>query len=173
MNRAVDALAREMGTIRTGRASAALVEGIKVEAYGGLMPLQQVAGISVPEARLIVIQPWDRTLLGAVERALQKSDLGLTPANDGNLIRLPIPTLTEERRKDLVRLVRKHAEEGRVEVRRLRREGNEELKAAEKEGKITQDGYHHLVQKVQELTDRTIGRLDEVLSRKENEIMEE
>jgi ribosome recycling factor len=169
---AIDALTREFSTLRTGRATPALLDGIRVDAYGGHTPLNQLAGVTAPEARLIVIQPWDKSLLQAIEKAIQKSDLGLTPSNDGQLIRLPIPTLTEERRKDLVKVARRLAEDCRVEVRQRRRESNELLKAAEKEGAITEDELRKYTTKVQELTDRSVSKIDEILARKEKEILE-
>lgn len=173
MEKAVEMLARELAGIRTGRASPALVEGLKVEAYETTMPLNQLAGISIPEPRLIVIQPWDRTVLPQIERALMRSDLGLTPSNDGNVIRLPIPELTEERRKDLVRLVRRQGEDGRVTIRHIRRDANDRLKAEEKAGDLSEDEYRRLATQVQELTDKFIKRVDEILTGKESEIMEE
>lgn len=172
MHHTEEALARELAALRTGRASGALVEGLRVEAYGGLTPLNQMAGITVPEARMIVIQPWDRSLLPAVEKAILKSDLGLTPSNDGQVIRLPIPPLTEERRKELAKVARHKAEECRVSVRLARREANEHLKAWEKDDVITEDEHRHVSHKVQELTDKSIAHLDETLARKEKEILE-
>lgn len=172
MQHSHEALARELAGLRTGRASAALVDGLRVEAYGGVVPLNQVAGISIPEARMIVIQPWDRTLVPAVEKAVLKSDLGLTPSNDGQVIRLPIPQLTEERRKDLVKVARHKTEECRVSVRQARRDANDHLKTWEKDGAITEDEHRHVSQKVQELTDKSIAHLDEMLARKEKEILE-
>jgi len=169
---AIDALTREFATLRTGRASPALLDGIKVEAYGGQTPLTQLAGVSAPEPRLIVIQPWDKSLMQAIEKAIQRSDLGLTPSNDGQVIRLPIPTLTEERRKELVKVARRLAEDCRVEVRLRRRESNDLLKLAEKEGAITEDELRKLTTKVQEATDKSVGRIDELLARKEKEILE-
>jgi ribosome recycling factor len=172
MHKAEEALSRELASLRTGRASTALVDGIKIEAYGSTTPLSQLAGITTPEPRLIVIQPWDRNIIGDIERAILKSGLGLTPANDGQVIRLPIPPLTEERRKDLVKLARHKGEEGRVSVRQARREANDELKSREKDGDVTEDEHHRIAAKVQELTDQGIARIDDVLGRKEKEIME-
>jgi ribosome recycling factor len=143
-----------------------------VEAYGQLMPLNQVASISVPESRLLLVQPWDRTILSAVEKALHKSDLGLVPNTDGNVIRLAIPPLTEERRHDLVKVVKKHAEEARVSIRNIRRDANEHLKKAQKDGSISEDDSHKGMDKVQELTDKYVKEVDSVLKAKEEEIME-
>lgn len=172
MERAVEIMHREFSSIRTGRATTALLDGIKVEAYGSTVPLVQVASLSAPEPRLLAVQPWDRSLIPEVEKAIQKSDLGLTPSNDGTVIRLPIPQLTEERRKDLVRLVRRVAEEGRVAIRNVRRESNEELKKREKNKEISEDESRRLADQVQNLTDELISELDGMLSNKEKEIME-
>jgi ribosome recycling factor len=172
MEKAIDVIQREFASIRTGRATTALLDGLRVEAYGSTVPLQQVAGLSAPEPRLIVIQPWDRSLIPDVEKAIQKSDLGLTPSTDGAVIRLPIPQLTEERRKDLVRLVRRMAEEHRVAIRNVRRDSNEELKKREKTKEISEDGSRRLTHEVQELTDKMIRELDGLLAGKEKEIME-
>jgi ribosome recycling factor len=172
MRKSVNAFRRELAGIRTGRATTALLDSIKVEAYGQTMPLNQVASVSVPEARLILVQPWDRTIVPDVEKALHKSDLGLVPNTDGNVIRLPIPPLTEERRQDLVKVVRRHAEEARVSVRNVRRDANELLKKAQKDGTISEDDSHKAVDGIQELTDRYVEEIDKVLKAKEAEIME-
>ncbi len=172
MEKAVEAIRREFSSIRTGRATTALLDGIKVEAYGSTVPLVQVASLSAPEPRLLVVQPWDRTLISDVEKALQKSDLGLTPNNDGTVIRLPVPQLTEERRKDLVRLVRRLAEEHRIAIRNIRRDCNEELKKREKSKEISEDESRRLTVQVQELTDKYIAEMDSTLAGKEKEIME-
>jgi len=172
MEKAVEVTRREFASIRTGRATTVLLDGIKVEAYGSTVPLVQVASMSAPEPRLLVVQPWDRSLIPDVEKAIQRSDLGLTPSNDGTVIRLPIPQLTEDRRKDLVRLVRRVAEEGRVAIRNVRRDSNEDLKKREKTKEISEDESHRLGDEIQELTDEYIAELDEALSRKEKEIME-
>jgi ribosome recycling factor len=172
MEKAVEVIQREFTSIRTGRATTALLDGIKVEAYGSPMPLVQVASLSAPEPRLLVVQPWDQTLIPEVEKAIQKSDLGLTPTNDGTVIRLPIPQLTEERRKDLVRLVKRVAEEGRVAIRNVRRDSNEDLKKREKEKEISEDESRRLTQQVQDLTDKYIKEMDGILTEKEKEIME-
>lgn len=171
MNKAVDSVGRELGGIRTGRASATLLDGIKVSAYGSMVPVKQVANVGVPDPKLIVVHPWDRSLLGEVEKALLKSDLGLTPTSDGNVIRLHVPALTEERRRELVKLVKKLAEEGKVAIRNVRREANERLKIAEKNGEISEDEARRAQKKTQELTDKYSKDVDEILEKKEEEIM--
>lgn len=165
-------LKKELAEIRTGRAATSLVENVKVECYGSTMPLNQVASIGVPEKRLIVIQPWDKSILPEIEKALLKSDLALTPNNDGNLIRLPIPTLTEERRKDLIRLVKRLVEEGRISIRNVRRDAMEHLKATEKEGKVSEDDAKRGHDRIQKTTDQYISQVDEILRKKEEEILE-
>lgn len=172
MGKSLVAFRRELGGIRTGKATTALLDGIKVECYGQVMPLNQVASISVPESRLLLIQPWDRTIVSEVEKAIHKSSLGLVPNTDGNVIRLAVPPLTEERRHDLVKLVRKHAEEARVSVRNIRRDANEHLKSGQKDGAISEDDSHKAVDKVQKLTDKYIEDVDTSLTAKEKEIME-
>jgi ribosome recycling factor len=172
MKKAAEAVAREFGGVRTGRASLALLEGIQVESYGALAPLHQVANLAVPDRRVITIQPWDPRVLPAIERAILKSDLGITPANDGKLVRLTLPPLTEERRKELGKVVRRMAEEGRVVIRNLRREANDRLKALEKEKQISEDDLKRATQQVQDLTNRTIKDVDDALAKKEKEILE-
>jgi ribosome recycling factor len=171
MKKAIEALRHELTTIRTGRAAPALIEGLEVEAYGAAAPLIQLASISAPEPRLIVVQPWDRSLIRPIEKAIQASDLGITPSNDGTVIRLPIPTLTEERRKDLVRLLHKKLEEGRVEVRTLRRHSHEEMRKKEKDAGISADELKRLEQTLQKLTDRYVLEVDEIGEAKEKEII--
>ncbi|HOE12766.1 MAG TPA: ribosome recycling factor [bacterium] len=171
MEEAVEACRQEMARLRTGRASAALLDGVTVEAYGTRTPLRQLANVSVPEARLIVVQPYDKSIIGDIERAINKSDLGLTPNSDGKLIRLTIPPLTEERRKDLVKVARKLAEEGRVHIRTIRREANDDLKRAEKDGDIPEDDARKMQDHIQELTDQFIEKIDKALEEKEKEIM--
>jgi ribosome recycling factor len=166
------AMRREMARTRTGRASTALLEGITVEYYGAKTPLNQVAGLSAPEPRLLLIQPYDRSVINDIERAILQSDLGLVPQNDGKLIRVPIPELTEERRRDLVKHVRKVAEEYRVSMRNHRRDANELLKELEKDGDLTQDEMHRGQEKTQEITKDYTERLDKILKAKEDEIME-
>ena len=172
MKKAIEALRRELATIRTGRAAPALVEGIEAEAYGTPTPLIQLASISAPEPRLIVVQPWDRSLIKPIEKAIMTSELGLTPSNDGTVIRLPIPPLTEERRRDLVRVLHRKVEEGRVEVRTLRRHAHEELRKKEKDGEISADELHRLEKHLQDLTDRYVLQVDEIGAAKEKEILQ-
>ncbi|MDZ7262254.1 MAG: ribosome recycling factor [candidate division KSB1 bacterium] len=172
MKKAVDSTRAELARIRTGKASSALLDSVRVNYYGSLVPLKQVASINVPEVRLITVQPWDRNMITEIEKAILKSDLGLTPVNDGVIIRLPIPQLSEERRRDLVRIVKKLGEEGRIAIRNTRRDANERLKKAEKEHQISEDDSHRGQDKIQELTDKYIKEIDELLKRKEQEIME-
>jgi ribosome recycling factor len=172
MRRAVEVMERDFSAIRTGRASPAIVERIAVDYYGTATPLNQLAGISVPEPHMIVIQPWDRGVLGAIEKAIQRSDVGLVPNVDGTVVRLVIPALSEERRRDLVRVVHKRMEEARVEVRQLRREAAEEIREEEREGDIGADEAHREMEKLQQLTDRWIAEVDRVGGIKEQEILE-
>jgi ribosome recycling factor len=172
MDQSVAVLRKELGKVRTGRASTALLEGIVVDYYGASTPLNQLATLSAPEPRLLVIQPFDRSAIGEVERAILKSDLGLTPANDGKIIRVPIPQLTEERRKELVKHVKRIAEEFRVSIRNHRREAIEHLKESEKKKEMTADDFKHSQDRVQKITDDFIVRVDKVLKAKEEEIME-
>ncbi len=172
MQRAVEVMERDFSGIRTGRASPAIVERVAVDYYGTPTPLNQLAGISVPEPHMIVIQPWDRGVLGAIEKAIQRSDVGLVPNIDGTVVRLVIPPLSEERRRDLVRVVHKRMEEARVEVRQLRREAAEEIRAEEREGDIGADEGHREMEKLQQLTDRWIAEVDRVGGVKEQEILE-
>jgi len=170
MEETVDSTRRELAQIRTGRASLALVDGINVECYGGRSPLKQVASLSVPEARLIVIQPWDRSILAEIEKAILKSELGITPSNDGKVIRLQIPPLTEERRQELAKLVRKLGEEGKVRVRNLRRKANDEVKQGEKDGDIPEDEGKRTIDRIQEMTDDFIAKIEAVIEEKTKEI---
>jgi ribosome recycling factor len=172
MNRAVDAMERDFAAFRTGRASTALVERLTVDYYGTQTALNQLAGISVPEAHQIVIQPWDRSVLGAIEKAIQKSDIGLVPNVDGTVVRLNIPPLTEERRKDLVKSVHKRMEEARVEIRNLRRDAADELKKEERDGTVGTDEAHRQHETLQKTTDRWIGEVDRLGQAKEQEVME-
>jgi ribosome recycling factor len=171
MARAVEAMERDFQGIRTGRASTSLVERIHVEYYGTQTPLNQLAGISVPEAHQIVIQPWDRGVLGAIEKAIIKSDIGLNPQVDGTVVRLNIPPLTEERRKEIVRVVHKRMEEARVEIRNLRREAADALKREEREGDVGADEAHRQHDQVQRLTDRFIADVDRLGGAKEEEVL--
>jgi ribosome recycling factor len=172
MDKSVESAAHEFNTVRTGRASAALLDRIQVDYYGTMTPLQQLATINVPEPRLITIQPYDPGSIKAVERSIQESDLGLTPSNDGKLIRLPIPQLTEERRKELVKVVRHLAEEGRVAVRNIRRDVMHDLKELVKNGDVGDDEERRAEERVQKLTDEHVTKIEELLKRKEAEIME-
>jgi ribosome recycling factor len=172
MARAVEAMERDLAGLRTGRASTSLVERLQVEYYGTQTPLNQLAGISVPESHQIVIQPWDRGVLGAIEKAIQKSDIGLVPNVDGTVVRLNIPTLTEERRKDLVRLVHKRMEEARVEIRNLRREAADSLKQEERDGTVGTDEGRRELDTLQKVTDRHVADVDRLGSAKEQEVLE-
>jgi ribosome recycling factor len=172
MKKAIEALRRELATVRTGRAAPALVEQLEVEAYGTPTPLIQLAAISAPEPRLIVIQPWDRNLVKAIEKAILASQLGLTPSNDGTVIRLQVPTLTQERRRDLSRLVHRKVEDGRVEIRTLRRHAHEELRSKEKTAGVSADEMKRFEAQLQKLTDRYILHADELGEAKEKEILE-
>lgn len=172
MEKAIKALKKEMTKVRTGRASTALLDDVKVEYYGVLTPLSQVATLSVPEARLITVQPWEKNLLPAIEKAIFKADIGLTPSSDGQLIRLPVPALTEERRLEMVKLIKRMAEDARISVRNARRDANENLKMLEKEKEITEDDQKRGEKDVQTLTDEYIGSIDTVLQTKERELME-
>ncbi len=171
MEDAVDNMRRELSQLRTGRASPALLDGILVDAYGTKTPIRQLANISVPEARLIVIQPWDKSIIDDIVRAIQTSDIGITPNSDGKLIRLSIPPLTEERRRDLVKLAKKIGEEGKIRLRQIRRETNDSLKKAEKSGEIPEDESKHLLDEVQKVTDKYTDKIDDILNEKEKEIM--
>jgi ribosome recycling factor len=172
MSRAVEAMARDFQAFRTGRASTALVERLTVDYYGTQTPLNQLAGISVPEAHQIVIQPWDRAVLGAIEKAIQKSDIGLVPNVDGTVVRLNIPPLTEERRKDLVKSVHRRMEEARVEIRNLRRDAADDLKKEERDGSVGTDDARRQLDQLQKTTDRWIGEVDRLGGAKEQEVME-
>ncbi len=172
MRRAVEIMERDFSSIRTGRASPAIVERIAVDYYGTATPLNQLAGISVPEPHMIVIQPWDRGVLGAIEKAIQRSEVGLVPNVDGTVVRLVIPPLSEERRRELVRVVHKRMEKARVEVRQLRREAAEEIRDEERDGDIGADEAHREMEKLQQLTDRWIAEVDRVGGIKEQEILE-
>lgn len=172
MQKAVDALARDLAAIRTGRASPGLVEHIKVNYHGVLTPLNQIASIAVPEAKMILIQPWDRDSVRAIEKAILTSDLGLNPTSDGTFIRIPIPPLTEERRKELIKVVHKRLEEARIELRNFRRDGIEKLRQAEKDKEISQDQYTRAVDQLQKLLDNFIYKVNSIGQEKEKEIIE-
>jgi ribosome recycling factor len=172
MDKTIDSLQDEFKKIRSGRANAGLVEGLVVDYYGSKTPLKQLASVSVPEPRLIVIQPWDKGALSEVEKAFHKSDLGLNPNNDGKVIRISIPPLTEERRKELVKVAKGKAEDARVAVRNIRRDGNEEVKTAEKEGHVSEDDSKKTLEEVQKITDEYIEKINKLLDAKDAEIME-
>ncbi len=172
MDKALKSLDRDFAKLRTGRASTALVDDLKVDYYGSLTPLGQIASVSIPDSRTIAIQPWDRNAFGDVEKAILKSDLGMTPVNDGKIIRIVIPALTEERRKDLVKLARKFAEEGKIAIRNVRRDVNETLKKMKNDKELSEDEMHRGQDEAQKLTDEHVALADEALSDKEKEVME-
>ncbi len=172
MKKIVEATRRELASIRSGKASPALLDTVRVEAYGQMVPLQQVGSVSAPEARLIVVQPWDKTLLKAVSRAIQQSDLGLNPTDDGAVVRIPIPQLTEERRKDLVKVIAKLTEDGRVHIRQVRHDVNHTVKHQQHDHELAEDDAKRLTAEAQKLTDRYIAMLDEILKKKTAEVME-
>jgi ribosome recycling factor len=172
MKKAIQAFTRELATVRAGKASASLLDRVTVEYYGAPTPVNQLAGISTPEARLLVIQPYDKTILGDIEKAILKSDLGLNPSNDGTIIRISIPQLTEERRKELVKVIKKESEEAKVAIRNVRRDGNDDLKKLEKNGEITEDALRGYSDDIQKVTDEHIAKIDQITKDKEKEIME-
>ncbi|KGR92046.1 ribosome recycling factor [Ureibacillus massiliensis 4400831 = CIP 108448 = CCUG 49529] len=171
MNKSISAFTRELASIRAGRANASLLDRITVDYYGAPTPINQLAGVAVPEARLLVITPYDKSILGEIEKAIMKSDIGITPTNDGSVIRLTIPALTEERRKELVKVVKKEAEEAKVAIRNVRRDANDDLKKLEKNGEITEDDLRGYNDDIQKLTDQFITKIDEVAKDKEKEIL--
>ncbi len=172
MDKAVKALKKEMTKVRTGRASTALLDDVRVDYYGVPTPLNQVATLSTPEARLITVQPWEKNLLPAIEKSIFKADIGLTPSSDGTLIRLPVPALTEERRLEMVKLIKRMAEDARISVRNARRDANDNLKMLEKEKEITEDDLKRSEKDVQQLTDEFIAAIDTLVQNKEREVME-
>ncbi|MEW6623250.1 MAG: ribosome recycling factor [Bacillota bacterium] len=172
MKKSIEALRKEFASIRAGRANPAILDRIRVDYYGAPTPINQMANISVPEPRLLVIQPWDKSIIGSIEKAILKSDLGLNPNNDGTVIRIAIPQLTEERRKELVKMIKKKAEEFRVDIRNIRRDANDQVKMFEKDGEISEDDARKGIVKIQELTDKYIEKISEVLNNKETEILE-
>jgi ribosome recycling factor len=172
MKRAIEALQHDLGAVRTGRASPTLLERVQVDYYGAPTPLNGVASISVPEPRLILIQPWDKKMLPLIEKAIQRSDLGLMPSSDGNVVRLPIPALNEERRRDLVKQVHKRLEEARVAVRNCRRDAIDELRKGEREKQTTEDEVKRAQERLQKLTDGFVAQVDDIGKRKESEVME-
>jgi ribosome recycling factor len=172
MQRCVESLQKQLGAIRTGKASPALLDGVMVEAYGVKMPLNQVATLAAPEPRMLTLQPFDATQIGSIEKAIQASNLGITPTNDGSMIRLPIPPLTEERRKDFVKMAKEKGEDAKVAVRGARRDANDKLKKGQSGGDLTEDEQHRGQAEVQKMTDGAIGEIDKILEGKEKEIME-
>jgi ribosome recycling factor len=172
MDRAVESVRREFAGVRSGKATPALLDTVRVDAYGTKMSLSQVATVTAPEPRLLVVQPWDKSLMGSVEKAIRTAELGLNPASDGHVIRVPIPPLTEERRKELVRLLHKLAEEGRVAIRHARHEANKQIRGREQSHEIGEDDARRHVDEVQKLTDEYIARIDQLLKAKEQEVME-
>ena len=172
MQNSVEATRRELATIRTGKATTSLLDAVRVNYYGNMVPISQTANVSAPEPRMLVIQPWEKAMVEEIKKAILKSDLGLNPTDDGMIIRVPVPPLTEERRKDLARTVKTMAEEGRVKIRGIRRETNEKLKAHEKEKKISEDDSRKTQSEVQKLTDKFIAAVDAILEKKQKEIME-
>jgi ribosome recycling factor len=172
MEKSLEALHKELQSIRTGRATPALIDRLQVDYYGNPTPLQSLANITAPEARLLVIQPYDRGAITAIEKAIQKSELGLNPGNDGQLIRIPVPALTEERRKEFVKLVKRHAEEARVAIRNIRRDEVDHVKKMEKDGEAGTDEIDRGLAAIQKITDRFIGRVEEIAHRKEADILE-
>lgn len=173
MDKTISALKRELAKIRTGRANPSLIEELKVDYYGTPTPMKQLAGIAVPEPRLIVIQPWDKNSINDIEKSIQSSDLGLNPSNDGNVIRIPFPPLTEETRKDIVKQVKKISEESRISIRNIRHESNEFIKELEKSKEISEDQKHTGLDQVQKIHDKYIDKINEITEKKEKEVMEE
>ncbi|SER59957.1 ribosome recycling factor [Salipaludibacillus aurantiacus] len=172
MNKSVESFTRELSTLRAGRANPSLLDKVQVEYYGMMTPLNQLASVTVPEGRMLLIQPFDKSSISDIEKAIQKADLGLTPSNDGNIIRITIPALTEERRNELVKLVGRYSEDAKVAVRNVRREANDELKKMQKDGDMTEDELRRSQDNVQKLTDSTIKSIDEIAKNKEADIRE-
>jgi ribosome recycling factor len=172
MKKSIELTEAELLSIRTGKASPSLLDGIKVDYYGAMVPLKQVANIAVPDPKLITIQPWEKPLVGEIVKAIQSSSLGLNPQSDGNFIRIPLPPLTEERRIELVKTVKQMAEDAKVSIRNIRRDANEKLKKLEKDHEVSEDQYHRYHKEIQELTDESIEKLDKLLAVKEKEVME-
>lgn len=172
VNRAIDVYAKNIARLRTGRANIQILDGIKVDYYGNLVPINQVATVSIPEPNLIMLKVWDRNAITAVEKAILASDIGVTPSTQGDVIRVPFPPLTEEKRKELIKQVKKMAEECKVEIRNFRRESNEKIKGLEKNSKITEDDSKKAIEKIQKETDAAIAKIDEIVSSKEKELLE-
>lgn len=172
MEEAVEAVRREFNTVRTGKASPALLDTVRVQAYGSTMPLNQVANVSAPEANLLLVQPYDQNVADDIARSIQKADLGLNPSVDGGVVRVPVPPLTEERRKEMVRVLHDMAEEGRISVRQVRQHAKNRLQEMERDGEISEDDYHRFLEDLQETTDQHVEKIDALLERKEEEVME-
>lgn len=172
MDKTIEALRGEFAKLRTGRASVAILDGVRVDSYGSIMPLNQVASLSVSDSRTIVISPWDKSLLQEIERSIHKAEIGLQPVNDGKIIRISIPALTEERRKDLVKVAKKAGEEAKVAIRNSRREANEAVKKIQKDGKVSEDDLKKWEAEIQKMTDQYVAQIDTILANKEKEIME-
>jgi ribosome recycling factor len=172
LNRNYDALGKELARIRTGRASIAILDSVRVDYYGTKTPLNQCASLSTPEPRLIVVRPWDKNVAAEIEKAILAANLGLTPSSDGEIIRIPVPPLTEERRKELVKMIKRYGEDHKVSIRNARRDSNEMLKEMEKEGEISEDENKKAAKKIQDLTDQASKKIDEMIAQKEKEIME-
>jgi ribosome recycling factor len=172
MEKAVEAVRREFTSVRTGKASPALLDTIRVDAYGSKMPINQVASVNAPEPRLLMVQPWDKNLVPVVEKAIRSAELGLNPASDGSVIRVPIPALNEERRREMVRLVHKIAEEGRIAIRHVRQEANKQIRSLEQEHELGEDDARRQVDEVQKITDEYIAKIDHLVKAKEQEVME-
>ncbi|HSJ14966.1 MAG TPA: ribosome recycling factor [Longimicrobiales bacterium] len=172
MDKALEAMRREFGGVRTGKASPALLEMVRVEAYGSRMPLNQVASVSTPEPRLLIVQPFDKSLTKAIDKAIRDSDLGLNPSSDGNVIRVPIPALNEERRKELVKMLHRYAEDGRIAVRHARQDANKEIKRRKDAHELSEDEAKRETDRIQKLTDEYIAKVDSLLKTKEEEVME-
>ena len=172
MDRSVEAVRREFTTVRTGKATPSILDTVKVQAYGSTVPLRQVANVGAPEAQLLVVQPYDPNIADEIVNAIRQADLGLNPSRDGNLVRIPVPPLTEERRKEMVKVLHRQAEEGRIAVRHVRQETKNELQRMQREGEISEDLYHRKLDELQRITDEHVQRIDEALERKEAEVME-
>ncbi len=172
MDKAIEAFRRDLNTVRTGRASLALLDGLMVEYYGTPTPVNQIASLTVPDARTIGIQPWETSMIQAIEKAILKSDLGINPSNDGKLIRLTVPMLSEERRKEMVKLAHKKAEDAKIAIRNIRRDGNDNLKKKEKDKEIREDELKRFLDEIQKLTDDHVKKVDDILATKEKEILE-
>lgn len=172
MDKSIDALRREFNSVRTGKASPALLDTVRVDAYGSKMSLNQVASVSTPEPRMLIVQPWDKGLMQEIEKAIRNSELGLNPANDGNIIRVPVPALNEERRREMVKMLHKLAEEGRVAIRHARQEANKEIKRRQSDHELSDDEARRELDRIQKLTDEYIAKVDQLLKGKEEEVME-